>query len=102
MFELNAGLRYVGDRDTGFEGGVGADGSTITPLIANFTLDSYVVANLSAGVRKGPVTVSVYANNLCDEYAFTGGTARPIVGGIRAGANVLQPRTIGGVIKIDF
>ncbi|MAW82454.1 MAG: hypothetical protein CMI63_19635 [Parvularcula sp.] len=99
---VNAGLRYVGDRDTGFEGGVGADGSTITPLIANFTLDSYVVANLSAGVRKGPVTVSVYANNLFDEYAFTGGTARPIVGGIRAGANVLQPRTIGGVIKIDF
>ncbi len=99
---VNAGLRYVGDRDTGFEGGVASDGSMITPLIANFTLESYIAANLSAGVRKGPVTVSVYANNLFDEYAFTGGTARPIVGGIRAAANVLQPRTIGGVVKVDF
>ncbi len=99
---VNAGLRYVGDRDTGFDGGIGSDGSTITPRIANFTLENYVVANLSAGVRKGPLTISVYANNLFDEYAFTGGSARPIVGGIRAAANVLQPRTIGGVIKIDF
>ncbi len=99
---VNAGLRYIGERDTGFEGGVGADGSTITPLIANFTLDSYVVANMSAGIRKGPVTASVYVNNLFDEYAFTGGTARPIVGGVRAMANVLQPRTIGAVIKVDF
>ncbi|MEZ5897767.1 MAG: TonB-dependent receptor [Parvularculaceae bacterium] len=99
---INAGLRYVGDRDTGFEGGIGADGSTITPRIANFTLENYVVANLSAGIRKGPATLSVYANNLFDEYAFTGGAARPIVGGVRAGANVLQPRTIGAVLKVDF
>ena len=61
-----------------------------------------MVANISAGIRKGPVTLSVYANNLFDEYAFTGGSARPIVGGVRAATNVLQPRTFGGVIKVDF
>lgn len=99
---VGAGLRYVGDRDTGFEGGVGADGAVITPLIANFTLESYFAANISAGLRRGPVTASIYVNNLFDEYAFTGGTARPIVGAIRATATVLPPRTIGGVIKVDF
>lgn len=99
---VGGGVRYIGQRDTGFEGGVGADGSTITPLIANYSLDSYVVANFNVGIRKGPVTASIYANNLFDEYAFTGGAARPAVGSIRATANVLQPRTIGGILKVDF
>lgn len=99
---FGGGLRYIGERDTGFEGGVGSDGSTITPLIANIPLDSYVVANMNVGVRKGMVTASLYANNIFNEYAFTGGSARPAVGGVRATANVLQPRTIGAILKVDF
>ena len=99
---IGGGLRYVGPRDTGFEGGIGENGALITPLIANFSLDSYIVGNANIGIRKGAVTASLFVNNLFNEYAFTGGSARPAVGGVRATANVLQPRTIGGILKVDF
>lgn len=99
---VGGGVRYVGERDTGYDGGVGSGGVVIVPKIANFTLDEYVVANLAAGVRAGPVEARVYVNNLFDEYGYTGGTARPIVGGVRATANVLQPRTIGVGLSYAF
>ncbi|WP_425462977.1 TonB-dependent receptor [Luteithermobacter gelatinilyticus] len=99
---VNAGIKYVGSKDTGYEGGIGADGSIITPLIANFTLDDYVAVNLSVGIRFDNIAASVYARNLFNEYAFTGGSARPLVGFTRATANVLQPRTVGVVLKVDF
>jgi iron complex outermembrane receptor protein len=99
---VSGAVRYVGARDTGYEGGVADDGTVITPLIANFTLDDYVVANVSGGISRGPVTATLYVNNLFDEYAFTGGSARPVVGYTRATANVLQPRTIGAVLSVDF
>lgn len=99
---ISGGARYVGSRDTGFDGGTGANGAVITPLIANFSLEDYIVANLAAGIRTGPVTVSAYVNNLFDEYAFIGGSARPIVGGVRATANVLRPRTFGLVLTLDY
>ncbi|WP_417459350.1 TonB-dependent receptor [Kordiimonas sp.] len=99
---VNAGVRYVGSKDTGYEGGVGEDGTTITPLIANFPIEDYVTANVSFGIRIGSVTASIYARNIFDKYAFTGGSARPLVGFTRATANVLQPRTVGAVFKVDF
>lgn len=99
---VGAGVRYTGARNTGFEGGVGESGATITPLIANFTLDEMVVANINAGIKSGPITASFFVNNLLDEYGFTGGSARPIVGGVRATANVLQPRTVGMSVTFDY
>jgi outer membrane receptor protein involved in Fe transport len=99
---ISGAVRYVGERDTGYEGGVTGDGTVIAPLIANFTLDDYVVTNISGGISRGPVTATVYVNNVFDEYAFTGGSARPVVGFTRATANVLQPRTIGAVLSVDF
>jgi outer membrane receptor protein involved in Fe transport len=99
---VGGGVRYVGERDTGYNGGVGSGGGVITPKIANFTLEEYVVANLAAGLRAGPVEARLYVNNLLDEYGYTGGSARPIVGGVRATANVLQPRTIGVALSYAF
>lgn len=99
---ITGAVRYVGERDTGYDGGVGAGGVVIVPRIANFTLEAFTVANLAGGVRSGPVTATIYINNLFDEYAFTGGSARPIVGGVRAVANVLQPRTIGATLSYSF
>jgi len=99
---VTGGVRYVGERDTGYDGGVGSGGVVIVPRIANFVLEDYVVANLAGGVRMGPVQATLYVNNLFDEYAYTGGSARPIVGGVRAIANVLQPRTIGVTLSYNF
>jgi outer membrane receptor protein involved in Fe transport len=99
---IGGGLRYVGDRDSGFEGGTGKDGSEITPLIANIPLDGYVAADFRTGVTVGNVTASLYVNNLFDEYGLTSGSARPVVQGFAAVAAVLRPRTIGAVISMRF
>lgn len=96
------GLRYVGERNTGFQGGTADDGTVVTPLIVNFDLESYLVADLGIGMRFGNVTTTLFGNNLFDEYGFTGGSARPTVGGVRATANVLQPRTIGIRVAYDY
>jgi outer membrane receptor protein involved in Fe transport len=92
----------VGDRDSGFEGGTGKDGSEITPLIANIPLDHYLAADFRTGVTVGSVTASLYVNNLFDEYGLTSGSARPVVQGFAATASVLRPRTIGAVISLRF
>lgn len=100
---LNAAIRYVGSKDSGFEGGVGQDGNVITPLINNFTIPDYVDVNLSAGIRIDNITASIYAKNLFNKYAFTGGSGRPLADQtVRATATVLEPRTLGVVLKVDF
>jgi hypothetical protein len=92
----------VGDRDTGYEGGIGADGEPITPLIANFVLDSYVVVDAHVGFRSQSFTGTLYATNLFDEYAYSGGTARPAVGFVRATASVINPGTFGATLTYNF
>tara|TARA_E500000305_G_C4029789_1_gene244319 strand:+ start:21291 stop:23528 length:2238 start_codon:yes stop_codon:yes gene_type:complete len=99
---LTGGVRYVGERNTGFEGGRGSNGTIITPLVVNFPVDSYTVADLGIGVRAGGFTTTLFANNLFDEYGFTGGSARPGVGSVRATANVLQPRTFGVRLAYEY
>jgi len=99
---FGAGLRYVGDRNTGFQGGTGSDGSTITPLINNFVLADQTVTDLYIGFKHGRFGASVYGTNVFDEYAYSGGVARPAVGFIRATASVIQPRTIGATLTYDF
>jgi len=68
----------------------------------NFPVDSYTVADLGIGVRAGGFTTTLFANNLFDEYGFTGGSARPGVGSVRATANVLQPRTFGVRLAYEY
>jgi outer membrane receptor protein involved in Fe transport len=99
---VGAGLRYIGDRDTGFEGGTGSDGSVITPMITNFVIDSFVLADAHVGFVTDRFTTTLYVTNLFDEYAYSAGSARPSVGTIRATTSVVTPRTIGGRISINF
>lgn len=99
---VGGGIRYIGDRDTGFEGGVGAGGEVISPLIPNFVLEDHVIVDTHIGFRRGRLTGTLYATNLFDEYAFSGGVARPAAGFTRATANVIEPRTIGARLTFDF
>ncbi|HET6564577.1 MAG TPA: TonB-dependent receptor [Xanthomonadales bacterium] len=99
---VGGGLRYIGDRDTGYEGGTGADGTPITPLISNFVLENYVVADAHVGFRTPSFIGTLYATNLFDEYAYSGGSARPAVGFIRATANVINPGTFGATLTYNF
>ncbi|MGE0582781.1 MAG: TonB-dependent receptor [Steroidobacteraceae bacterium] len=99
---VNAGLRYMDDRDTGFEGGAGANGQVITPLIYNFVAEDHVVADMSLELTRGKLSGSLYATNLFDKYAYSGGSARPAAGFIRATANVIRPRTVGFTLNYKF
>jgi outer membrane receptor protein involved in Fe transport len=99
---FNAGLRYMDDRDTGFEGGIGSNGQTITPRIYNFVAEDHVVADISLELTRGKLSGSLYATNLFDKYAYSNGTARPAAGFIRATASVIQPRTVGFTLNYKF
>lgn len=99
---VGGGVRYVDDRNTGFEGGVGEDGTVITPLITNFVIPSFVLADASLGFITEHFTTTFYVTNLFDEYAYSGGSARPSVGTIRATTNVVTPRTIGARVTVNF
>jgi len=99
---LGGGVRYIGDRDTGFEGGTGSNGQTITPRIYNFVMEAHTVTDLNVAIKHGRFGGSLYATNVFDEYAYSGGSARPAAGFIRATASVIQPRTIGATFTVDF
>lgn len=96
------GIRYIGDRNTGFQGGVGANGEVITPLVHNFVLEAHAVTDLYIAYKRDRFGFSVYGTNVFDEYAYSGGSARPAAGFIRATASVIQPRTIGAAFTFDF
>ncbi|MBS0397761.1 MAG: TonB-dependent receptor [Proteobacteria bacterium] len=102
VLTVGLGLRYTGNEGTGFRGGMGSDGTEITPLIYNFQLDSNLLTDLRASVKHGRFGVSAYATNLFDKYGYSSGTARPAVGFIRATASVIQPRTVGAILTYDF
>ncbi|MGD9598987.1 MAG: TonB-dependent receptor [Steroidobacteraceae bacterium] len=99
---IGLGMRYTDSQDTGFEGGTGANGAPITPLIYNFVIDSNVITDLHVGLQRGNLGASFYATNLFDEYGYSSGTARPAVGFIRATASVIQPRTLGAILTYKF
>lgn len=99
---FGAGVRFVGKQNTGFNGGTGKDGSAITPLVVNFPLKSYALADVRAGVAVGNVKLSFYGTNLFDKFAFRDGSAVPVVQGLFATAQVVQPRTLGGVLSVEF
>lgn len=100
---VGGGFRYVSDRDTGFEGGIGSDGELITPLISNFVISDFVLVDANLGFIWDRFTATLYATNLFDEYGYSGGSARPGVGSsIRATANVVTPRTIGARLSFNF
>lgn len=95
---VGAGIAYQDERKTQFIGGTAADGTVIAPANPNFTVPDYTLVDLNAGVTFDRYRVSLYANNLLDEYGFqNAGTS--IAGGT---ATVLQPRTVGVVLNVEF
>lgn len=67
-----------------------------------YVLPSYDVVDLNAEVQFDAMTVRVFAKNLTDERAFTGGgtTVNGLDQPIRFDLAVLQPRTVG--VSVDF
>lgn len=60
--------------------------------------------DLNADVQFDAATVRVFVTNLTDERAFTGGgtTVDGVNFPIRLDLNVLQPRTVGSSVDVQF
>jgi iron complex outermembrane recepter protein len=95
---IGGGVAYQDERKTSFIGGVGSDGSVIAPNAPNYTTKDYTTVDLRLGVSLGRYQLSLYANNLTNEYAYqTASTAAGL-----GNATILKPRTIGAVFTADF
>ena len=98
-FELLYGYTYVGDVFTRI--GLRAGGES---------LPAYDLHNLSASIARGDWTLTIYAENLLDEYAVTGVRLTPGKTGLtddgflsrRYFANVLAPRRAGVRFRYAF
>ena len=99
VLQLLYGYTYVGDVLTRI--GLRAGGET---------LPAYHLHNLSASLSKNAWTLTLYADNLFDEYAVTGVRQTPgLIGRTEEGfrsrryfANVLAPRRVGVRIRYTF
>jgi outer membrane receptor protein involved in Fe transport len=92
---VGAGWRYVDERQ-----------SLVVTNTDNlsYVLPEYDVVDLNADVAFDAVTVRFFVKNLTDERAYVGGA--PLVNGlnlpVRADANIMQPRTIGVSLDVQF
>ncbi len=98
-FDGNAGLglRYVGKYNTGYKSAVVGSGGTL-----NFPVDSYALADFNLSLSNENYTVSFYVTNLFDKYAFANADASDTFSGPLANGVIVQPRTIGTVISMNF
>lgn len=107
-FDITAALKgyagfnvnYVGERFGTFNANTeGLPGAQV--VMPRVKVPSYTVVDLQAGVRMNDVwTFNVYAKNVFDEEGFInvatqGGTRLPL-------ATLIQPRTIGVSLSVDF
>jgi outer membrane receptor protein involved in Fe transport len=92
---VGAGWRYVDERQS--------EVVTLTDNLS-YTLPAYDVVDLNADVQFDAMTVRVFVKNLTDERAFTGGgtTVDGLNFPIRLDLNVLQPRTVGVSLDVQF
>lgn len=81
---LGLAWRYTGARDQYFP-----------QSPRNRRLGNYSTLNLTAGVSTGPVDINLFVRNLTNKYDFTSWLTPN-------GATVLQPRTIGLSVDMDF
>lgn len=92
---VGAGWRYVDERQS--------EVVTLTDNLS-YVLPEYDVIDLNADVQFDAMTVRVFVKNLTDERAFTGGDTS--VDGlntpVRLDLNVLQPRTVGVSVDVQF
>lgn len=96
---VGASWRYKGEMPVGFEGYTDAAGNEFPPSAPRVMLDSYSLVDLRAGVQFGDLDVSLYVNNVFDEWAWSSFGSSFAV--IPSGAPT-RPRTIGGVLRWNF
>ena len=92
---VGAGWRYVDERQS--------EVVTLTDNLS-YLLPEYDVVDLNADVQFDAMTVRVFVKNLTDERAFTGGgtTVDGLNAPIRLDLNILQPRTVGLSVDVQF
>jgi outer membrane receptor protein involved in Fe transport len=92
--DVGAGWRYIGKKNS----------SVVSTSLPNFVLKSYNVLDLNASVSNDRWTVRLYARNLMDERAYTGGGVSTDIlnNPLEIQAIVLQPRTIGVSVDLNF
>ena len=90
---VGALLRYVGDRVSGFEASAGSP---------QYRLPEYTTMDLRGSVAIGPANLRLYVRNLFNERGqLSAGTALTQLGG-PAMVSILQPRTYGVSVDVDF
>lgn len=94
-----ASYRYKGRMPVGFDGYTDAAGTEFPPSSPRVWLDSYNLVDLRAGVHLGDFDLSMYVNNVFDEWAWTSFTSS--FAAIPTGTPT-QPRTIGGMVRWNF
>jgi outer membrane receptor protein involved in Fe transport len=83
---LGATVRYVSDREAGFDG---------NPNLPQYDLGNYTAVDLRAGATVGPVVAQLYVRNLFDERGQSAAYVALASLGGPARVTVIQPRTIG-------
>lgn len=95
---VGGGVRYIGDQRSAFE-----DRDGFNPSRVNVPIDSYVIADLEAGVLFGHFSANLYVKNLFDEYALTSiNGQRRNDGSIDGRSALVRSRTIGIVLSAQF
>ena len=91
---LGANLRYVGERNSGFD--------TVGTSAPNFRMPSYVLTDLQGGVTLGPVDLGVYVRNVFDKRAIVAADSHLVAFGSPLHATLVQPRTVGVTLTTRF
>ena len=90
---VGAMLRYAGERVSGFDASAGSP---------QYHLPSYMTVDLRGSVALGPANLRLYVRNLFNERGqLSAGTALTQLGG-PAMVSILQPRTYGVSVDVDF
>ncbi|MGM9482006.1 TonB-dependent receptor [Roseateles sp. NT4] len=85
--------RYVGERDSNFEGGL---------VVPNYKLPAYSLTDVQAGIALGQFQLTAYVRNLFDKRAQLGADTSPASKGGPAGLAIARPRTIGFTVSSSF
>ncbi len=91
---IGGGFRYSSGHAGSFD-----DGNPLSPNF-NFPAESYILADLNAGLDYGQYSLNFYVTNLFDELVYTSAIYAKIIGGARGVP--ARPRTIGTVLSVGF
>jgi iron complex outermembrane recepter protein len=93
---IGGGYRYVGEQGAAVATQIGADTSYVRP--------SYKALDLATDLMRGNWTLRLFARNVLDERAYTGGEVMLDAANVPYGidVNMLQPRTVGVSVDVNF